>query len=166
MRKNTILVLLLLGSLFFLLVNKGVTPDFEFTNVVIETTSTNATIRWSTTVDTKPNMEYYAEENFTRWGRYHLASMHDYPYSSNSSITVYNVKPNTTYLFRVTARDINDNPEYFESNFTTSARDTSIIQPVEAKLVGYANYGIVRQIFESLLVVVIFSVIFFLLRRR
>ncbi len=118
MRKITILVLILLASLFFLIIEKGLTPDFEFTNVVIETTSTNATIRWSTTVDTKPSLEYYAEENFTRWGRQHLARMHDYPYSSNHSITLY-VKPSTTYLFRLAAKEIDGNPEIYESNFTT-----------------------------------------------
>ena len=119
MRKRTILVLILLALLLFQIVKIEPTPDFEITNVEVETTKTNATIKWTTTVDTKPSLEYYAEENFTRWGRQHLARMHDYPYSSNHSITLYNVKPSTTYLFRVTAKDINGNPEIYESNFTT-----------------------------------------------
>lgn len=163
MRKITILFLILLASLLLLIVKKEPTPDFDFTNVEVETTNTNATIWWTTSVETRYVFEYYAEENFTHWG---VQGFDGHDYSLNFSITLYNVKLNATYRFRVTAIDVEGNREYFESNFTTSARETSIIQSVEAIRVEKSDDGIIPQLFNSVLVVVIFSSLFFLVKRN
>lgn len=134
MRKITILVLILLASLSPQIVKAETTPDFEFTNIEVETTRTNATIKWTTTVETSSYLEYQAEENFTQWGikgnpiikeEYSLVdprnepSPTDYPFLLNHSMTLDDLKPNTIYMFRIKAKDIYDYPEYFESNFTT-----------------------------------------------
>ncbi len=142
-------VLLVLGALFIQIVRAAPTPSLEnltskldiisdnykIENVEIETNPTNSTINWTTTVGTKSYIEYYPEENFTMWGikgipiiqePYNVVdstnepSPTDYPYILNHSMTLTGLKPNTTYVFRVKAKDIYDFPEYYESNFTTA----------------------------------------------
>ena len=119
MRKITILALILLATLLLRIEKKEPTPAFKITNVDVKTTTTNATFKWTTTVGTKLTFEYYPEENFTHWGIKGI-DRHGSSYNFNHSVTLWELKPNTTYLFRITAKDIDKNPEYYESNFTTN----------------------------------------------
>lgn len=129
------LVIVLLASLFLQIAQATPTPPFLVENIQIKIeTTTKVTIRWTTTVGTKSYIEYYPEENFTIWGikgipiikePYNVIdpknepSPTDNPYILNHWMTLTGLKPNTTYLFRIKAKDIYDYPENHESNFTT-----------------------------------------------
>ena len=115
-------------------VQSNLQGEYMIENVEIKTNPTNSTINWTTTVGTKSYIEYYPEENFTLWGKMGIPiipepyfvvdpknepSPTDYPYIMNHSMTLAGLKPNTTYVFRIKAKDIYDTPEIYESNFTT-----------------------------------------------
>jgi hypothetical protein len=133
MKFRIILVFTIIISIALPLVESSI-HDFEFKDVEVETSETSATIRWKTTVETSSYLHYQAAENFIKWGIKGIPSIKepynlidprnepaptDYPYMLNHSITITNLKPNTTYMFQIRARDIYDYPQYFESNFTT-----------------------------------------------